>query len=1009
MNTTPKNFRNLFENKTVIHDRMIAPHAYMIPFADSNSALKNDKANNPYYICLNGRWHFAYFDCYSQVPENFLETEIAGNLVDVPCSWQMQGYDHPHYTNKTYPFEVNPPYVPDENPVGIYERKFYVDDIMGKEAHLFFEGVNSCFFVFVNGTYCGMGKGSRCLSEFSVTDALVPGENRLTVYVVKYCDQSYFEDQDAFRFSGIFRNVYINLYEKIRVHDVFIRTELHDDTADAMFEISADDTAVCDITLWDMDEHIVGEAQTVGSSIVKIRIEQAVLWNAEKPYVYTALIQNGAEYYRFSVGFRKVEIINGVFTVNGVPVKIKGVNRHDSHLQLGQFTPIEHIIQDLVMMKQHNINAIRTAHYPNTSEFLELCDRYGFYVIDENDIETHGIDVLAQNHLNDDESYCEIFVDRMKRMVERDKNHCCIVMWSLGNEAYMGTNHIAMADWTRARDNSRPIHYESTYFGHLENGKDHSCVDVVSRMYPPVEWCEKYFNEKLDSRPLFLCEYSHSMGVGPGDFDRYWNAIYKNAGFMGGCVWEWCDHSVKKITEDGREYYGYGGDFGDTPNDGNFCCDGLVFPDRTPHTGLLVLKQVLSPATVEVVDLQKGIFRITNRYDFTPLSELELYYCIEEGGRLLLEGSRKLSAMPHKSQRIDLKLDIPRRAIQSRYLTLSFRKKVSDSFVKAGEEVGFCQYEIPCERAYAIETCKGRLYKNLVDETIYITGNNFTYQFHAETGNLLRAEYQGKQLLAATPYTDIWHGTQDNDKLIRKDWYEKELHNEKRFICNLQFIDETDTQVRVCSAYRIDTAKGTICEGDITYDVYADGTVKVTLSGNVTETLKYVPRFGLCFTMPEDYEYLTYYANGPQENYSDFKLHSRKGIYKSTVTNEHTDYIFPQENGNHTDAEYLAVTDMWGLGVLFKSKQRFEFSVLHYTSDDLEQASHTVELPNRKETIVHIDYRHNGVGSQSCGYPPRNGCLLDEKQMEYEFYFKPYLAENGDVTLQAGKFVDESM
>ncbi|GJM83030.1 hypothetical protein HMSSN139_55260 [Paenibacillus sp. HMSSN-139] len=613
----------------------------------------------------------------------------------MPSCWQTNGYDQLHYTNVNYPIPYDPPFVPDDNPAGAYAREFNLPEAWTKkETHIVFEGVNACFYLWVNGRFVGYSQGSRIPAEFDLSPFVTAGRNRIAVLVLKWCDGTYLEDQDVWRFSGIYRDVYLLSRETSHVRDVFNQPLLSDDLTEGKLrsEIETTGSLTVQAELWDPRGKLVErqEAQIDGKGAIELDVPQPQLWNAEQPRLYELLLTAGQEVLRFRVGFKKVEIVNGIFRINGRAVKLKGVNRHDSHPELGQTIPMNHMMTDLMLMKRHNVNTIRTSHYPNDPKFLDLCDQYGFYVVDEADLECHGVTSIGKleegvfHKLTKNPEWRDAFVERAVRMVERDKNHASVILWSMGNESGYGANHMAMAEWTKARDASRPVHYEGAdarYYG----DPDTACLDLDSRMYPSVQEIERYALDENSTKPLFLCEYSHAMGNGPGDLRDYWNVIYRYPKLMGGCVWEWCDHGIAAETPDGQRYFAYGGDFGDQPNDGNFCIDGLVSPDRRPHTGLLELKQVIAPVQIEAEDAGQGRFRVLNRYDFSNLSHLAVSWKLERDGEVLRQGrSALLTAEPGETQEMNLPCDLPHDVPGPLVLTCS----VGSSRIRHGRRKG---------------------------------------------------------------------------------------------------------------------------------------------------------------------------------------------------------------------------------------------------------------------------------------------------------------------------------
>jgi beta-galactosidase len=720
--------------------------------------------------------------------------------------------------------------------------------------------------------------------------------------------------------------------------------------------------------------------------------------------LYTAVLISEGEAVSVKFGVRKIEIAeNGALLINGVAVKLKGVNRHDSHPDLGHYTPIDHMVKDLMQMKRHNINTIRTSHYPNTPEFLNLCDKYGFYVVDETDLETHGIHIAEHTYFTDNTKWKSAFLDRVQRMVERDKNHPCIIMWSMGNESFMGKNHIEMANWAKSRDKSRLIHYEGVFSGSYEDDvRDNDCVDVVSRMYPKTEWCEDYCKSRKDTRPLFLCEYSHAMGVGPGDLKEYWDLIYKYPNFIGGCVWEWCDHSVRQKTDDGREFFVYGGYFGEMPNDGNFCCDGLNFPDRNAHTGLLEYKKIIQPIRVDAVDLTNGSVKITNHYDFTSLLNFEMNWKITRDGKTALQGRiDELQIKPHECEVVTLSYTIPQSDSAEYYLNLSFVQKCDTDWEPAGYEFAFEQFKLPVE--LIIIQSSILINPINIEETngkVKICGENFEYLFNSSEGSFESIKMGGVQMLASMPKLSIWRAPIDNDRNIKWEWHEQAIDNAftRVYQCKIAKQSETAVNIKVSCAHGGKSVEPAL-KAEVSYTIYGNGEVAIKIIADVRKNLTYLPRFGMEFWMPKDNENLQYFGMGPRENYADMCHSARMGLYESTVGEQYEPYIMPQETGNHTNVKWACVSDISGRGIIFKShSSSMNFSALHYTAEDLDKANLTIELKRRPETIVHIDYKQTGIGSNSCGPALNEAYAFSQKHIDFTFSIKPILIENFNLT-----------
>jgi beta-galactosidase len=1011
------NIEKYWENPGVLHINREKPRAYYIPYQDEASARTKKRGRSPFYQTLNGAWKFRYYSSIKQVNDAFYYTKYDSSEWEdliVPSCWQVQGYDQLHYTNRNYPIPCDPPYVPDDNPAGLYIREFNMsEDWKDKEKYVVFEGVNACFYLWINGRFCGYSQGSRVPAEFNLSSFLQPGLNRMAVMVLKWCDGTYLEDQDLWRYSGIFRDVYLLARDRSHIRDVFNRLELADDYGEAVVFTDLTTTGRLSVKaeLKDGSGAVValGEGTIEGTGTLKLEVKSPGLWNAEAPYLHQLYIHAGEETLRFPVGFRKVEIRDGVFRINGQAVKLKGVNRHDSHPRLGQTIPLNHMLQDLKLMKRHNVNTIRTSHYPNDPRFLELCDEYGFYVVDEADLECHGIGAAenwengAFHKLSANPAWREAFIDRAVRMVERDKNYPCVIIWSMGNESGYSYNHIAMAEWTKQRDASRPVHYEGAapkYKGY-ENVE---CLDMESRMYATVKDIDEYAKNPNHTKPMFLCEYSHAMGNGPGDLKDYWDVIYKHPKLMGGCVWEWCDHGIESATPDGTPYYAYGGDFGDQPNDGNFCIDGLVAPDRKPHTGLLELKKVIAPVRLEAEDLSQGRIKITNLYDFIDLSHLSLHWTLERDGRILEQGYvAQLSAAPHTSQTVNLDCDPSNLSSYGygTYLTLSCRINGRTLWTEAGHEVTFEQWlanEAPVT-VNGIPSSVGRKSSSLLvleeNRILTVIGFDFCHQFDLAGGSFITISKHGVNMIAAPVAFNIWRAPTDNDMYIRKEWesqgYDRAVM--KVYNCEWEQRDEETVEIRV------DFSLGgyiryPVLYGKAIWRVNSAGELSLAVHVDVWEDAPFLPRFGLQLTMPKGTEEVEYLGLGPHESYIDKRQSVRKGKYLMTVDEMFEPYVMPQENGSRYGTEWAMVTNELGMGLNFHGPQTFSLNVSHYTPYDLTAAGHTYELKKREETIVQVDYKMSGVGSGSCGPQLAEKYQLREKQFSFDLRITPVFKED---------------
>lgn len=999
-------FEKYWENPDILHVNCLKPRAYFIPYDSKDKAERGIREGSARYQSLNGIWKFRYHPAVWQIRDSFFEEDfdVSGwDDLPVPSNWQMHGYDIPNYTNLNYPFPFDPPYVPNDNPAGIYIRDFTHEDGQDLMPHLVFEGVDSCFYVWVNGHFVGYSQVSHMTSEFDITRFVKPGTNRLAILVLKWCDGSYLEDQDMWRLSGIFRDVYILYRDKKHISDIFVRSGLSNDftegTIKCELSLSSGDRSEIEAILQDPSGSVIGRKiiSVDAGGRFEFRLDKPLLWSAETPSLYRLLLIHGNEIIPVRTGFRRIEIIDSVILINGRPVKFKGVNRHDSHPETGHAVSLTDMKQDLILMKRHNINAIRTSHYPNDPRFLELCDEMGFYVIDEADLETHGTVVAGDfSMLARDPRFEKAFVDRMERMVERDKNHPSVVIWSLGNESGYGNNHIQMALWAKDRDPGRLIHYEGV-FGHGMNPEEHdsSCLDMVSRMYPSISWMENEFlNNSKETRPLILCEYSHAMGNGPGDLKEYWDLIYSNPRFAGGFVWEWTDHGIKTRTPDGITYYAYGGDFGDEPNDGNFCIDGLVYPDRRPHTGLLELKNIIAPVRAEPVDLMEGRIKITNLYDFISLRHLKLIWKVEKNGVTVGSGELSdLAVKPGESQTVELPYDMPAEADGRYFVMLSFRLKKDMPWAEIGHEISFVQFELPVGKVIRVRRpydTDEKLSVTQKSNEILISGKDFSYVFDRNLGTFRHLRLRGVELLSSPPRFNVWRAPTDNDQYIKVRWMEEGFHRLVPHIYTTEMIKNDEKKVTIYTRYSLGSyAKKPVLYGTSQWTVCASGDIYLDTTVEVREGLPFLPRFGLQLQMPEGFNRVEYFGYGPHESYPDKFASTWKSHFTALVEEMHEDYLMPQENGSHHATEWAFIGNDTGLGLLFSSDEGFSFNASHFTPEDLTLAQHPHELIRRKETIVNLDYKMSGLGSNSCGPELLPKYRFEEKRFEFSLRIKP--------------------
>ncbi len=980
-----------------LHVGCEAPHAYMIPYSSDAAAKSGNRALSDRFLTLCGEWSFRYYPSLAAV-EDFTAADWSGEgseRIRVPMSWQMalgRGYDTPHYTNLLYPFTVDSPFVPDDNPCGLYEREFEIDaeTLAKRDVKLVFEGVDSCFYLYINNRFAAYSQVSHMISEISVNEYLTAGKNNIKVLVLKWCDGSYLEDQDKIRLSGIFREVYLLLRDPVHLTDLYVQAETSDDFSQATVkaELSLNGEAEVAYRLCAPDGSLLseGSVHANGNSDLQFSIDAPALWSDETPALYELYLTVGGEHIRQEIGVRRFEIIGRVVYVNGKKVKAKGINRHDSHPILGASTPMDHMLKDLYLLKAHNINFIRTSHYPNDPRFLELCDRLGFYVCDETDIETHGMQVVGNwDELTDSPDWSEAFLDRTERMFERDKNHACVLMWSVGNESGTGLNHRLQYAYFHKRMPNCIVHCEDSsrrFFEKYANSADPEerkkveCDynDIESRMYLSYdEYMQQHIKNPHTHRPFFLCEYSHAMGNGPGDLERYWQMIYKYDAFFGGCVWEMTDHSVD-IGTPGNSKYVYGGDLGNALNDSNFCVDGMVYPDRRPHTGLLEYKQVLRPCRVTAVNFEKQSVTLHNLRYFTSLSDLDLFWSIERNGEVIRQGRiASLGVAPQHRRTYRLPLGDLSELDGFCYLNLSFRSNVAHAWADMGYEVGSEQFEIatlPMPRL-AAKSVHESFAVSETDSEIRVTDGRTVYTIDRAHGLICGMESDGKQLLTTPVKPTIWRAPTDNDRRIKREWlaakYDRMIL--KCYSCAVE--ETTDSVIRVAAKLSMGAqAARPLLQLQVCYTFKPNEGVTVQTHVEKAPKTPFLPRFGYVFLMPEDCEQLSYFGRGPVESYTDKRHASRMGLFRTSVTEHFEPYIRPQENMAHADTRWVEISDAAGQGLLATGAEgsaTFSFNCSHFTAELLTKTAHDYELVPMKETVVNIDCALSGIGSNSCG------------------------------------------
>ena len=1006
-----------YEDLEILHENTMPARSYYIPASKRMDDLVEHREQSDRIQFLNGIWKFRYFDSIYNVKEVFYKEEFdADGYADmkVPGLWQNAGYDSHQYTNIKYPFPFDPPYVPQDNPCGAYVYDFeYTKDIKAPKAFLNFEGVDSCFYVWINGEYVGYSQVSHATSEFDVTELVKEGKNRIAVLVLKWCDGSYLEDQDKFRMSGIFRDVYILKRPENAIRDYRITTQLETEKATVNIQVEYTKNIETNIILEDKNGAIIATGSIRENGSVKLDVVCPILWNTENPYLYTLILKTENETIVEYVGFRTIEIVNKVILFNGQKIKFRGVNRHDSDPVTGFTVGIDQIMKDLTMMKQHNFNSIRSSHYPNVPYFYQLCDKYGFMVIDEADVEAHGPFLIYRKEdtdynrfkrwnekIADDPSWEKAIIDRVQLMVLRDKNRPSIVMWSMGNESAYGCNFEKALKWTKEFDPLRITQYESARYRNYDVTYNYENLDLYSRMYPSLEEIAEYL-EKDASKPFLLVEYCHCMGNGPGDFEDYFQLIQKNDLMCGGFVWEWCDHAIDKgIAENGKRMYYYGGDHGEIVHDGNFCTDGLVYPDRKPHTGLLEYKNVYRPARVVSYDEKNGKLVLHNYMDFDNLQDfITAKYEVTCDGLTCDSGIIDVpDVKPHSDGEVDLKVKIPAKG--KVFLKVTYLLKKEMKLIPSGYVLGFDEVKLPNDDSRNQNAVKWLEQENKQsdidvmenDTQVILKGKSFSYIYNKKNGMFDSMVFAGREYLEKPMEINIWRAPTDNDMYIKLEW--KKAKYDDAYVRAYQTkVEQSGKGVRIVVKTSVSAATiQKILDVVISWDVDCNGAVTSSMEVVKDSEFPDLPRFGLRLFLNKQLEDVTYYGMGPQESYRDKHQASSHGVFKAKVFDMHEDYIRPQENGSHFDCDYVEITN-GQFGFTAVSEKSFSFNASVYTQEELEEADHNYMIERTESTVLCIDYALNGIGSNSCG-----PVLLDKyrfNDVEFNFTIKliPYVKE----------------
>jgi beta-galactosidase/beta-glucuronidase len=1007
-----------WENPRLLHRNREAARAALIPFADENTARRGWPGLSPFFRSLNGLWDFRYAARPDDAPEGFFRPDapVEGwSRLPVPSNWQMHGFGRPLYVNLVYPFPVDPPRVPADNPVGCYRRTFRLPESWaGLRVVLRFEGVNSAFRVWINGSEAGFGKVAHLPSEFDVTALVRPGENLLAVQVFQYSDGSYLEDQDYWRLSGIFRDVSLIATPTVYVRDVRVAAGYDAGSGEGSLDVRAcvrnaspaaaagtarlrlRDAAGRALGSWDLPVRVPAGGETTAD--LQVQVPAARPWSAEDPYLHGLTVEwlddrGGVQEVRHvSVGFRRIEIRDRRLLVNGRPVKLRGVNRHEIHPDLAQAVSLESMVRDVVLMKRHHVNCVRTSHYTNDPRWLDLCDRYGLYVVDEADLECHGFAVLAGgyggagwNELSDDPEWRDAYVDRAARMVARDRNHPCVLWWSLGNESGYGANHRAMIAAIRALDPTRGVHYEgAAAFGTSQKAQEYAAwnepdarypdgPDVISFMYASIENLDRMAQEppERDSRPIFLCEYLHAQGNGCGSLQEYWDLIYRHPRLIGGCIWQWVDHGLRRETG-GKTWFAYGGDYGDEPNDGSFNIGGLVGPDRDVHPSLIEYKHVLQPVELLGGDLAAGRLRLRNRFDHLSLATLACRWTVVCEDRVLQEGTMDLpDVAPWAETEILLPYALPRDAAGGEVLlNLSFVRKERTDWADAGYEMAFVQRPLPVAAPAApavLPRDRPRLRTVETPRTVSFHGEDTFIEFDRRAGTLTRWTLAGQDLLLAGPRVSLWKAPTDSEGGQAQHWRQHGYHRLLWTARDARLAGADERAARLALSGVLDAYGSKVrflVEQTWTFHGSGDLTIATTVTPDrPTAAWPALPRIGLEMQLPEAFERFAWYGLGPHECYPDRRASGRLAVHGGTVAQQYVAYVTPQHHGEKLDARWATLTDLRGRGLFVGGCPTIHVNASRYTQEALERAQHLHELEPATATVLQLDHAINGLGN----------------------------------------------
>jgi len=1025
-----------WENLVVLSINTENPHSQVIPFANQKTVREDDFQTSPFYLSLNGMWKFCWVKRPADRPNNFYQDDFDVSHwkeIPVPSNWEFQGYDVPIYISGGYVFPKNPPNIPHHhNPVGSYKRTFQIlnswDD---RKIYLYFGAVSSAFYVWVNGEKVGYSQGSKTPAEFDVTPYIRQGENNLAVEVYRWCDGSYLEDQDFWRLSGIQRDVYLYAKPMTHIRDFFLRPTLKDQYKNGRLKLDVHIKTYATrtqkrlrllLTCYDEEKRIVFRSASKefnvrpsAETVVQMRrnVKDPNKWSAETPYLYSIAIElqdvseNTLEVVRGYFGFRTVEISDGQLLVNGVPITMRGVNRHEHDPETGHVISRESMMKDLELMKRFNINAVRTSHYPNDPLWYDLCDQYGIYVIDEANVESHGMGEFEPTTLASKEPWLESHLDRTKRMVERDKNHTCIIGWSLGNEAGFGGNFEATYTWIKKRDPTRPVMYEQANMTPF--------TDVFFPMYARIQILKDYGSQKRE-KPLILCEYAHAMGNSVGNLQDYWDVIHASAYLQGGFIWDWVDQGLKKTTEDGQTYFAYGGDFGPrgTPSDGNFCINGLVSPDRKPNPHLWEVKKVYQPVLIKPVDLEDYEFEITNKHDFINLQQYDLFWEVQGDDQILQNGKVTFNLEPHQTDHIRLRVNEiqPKPGVEY-FLNMRFVTRESFMFVPTGHVSAWEQFRLtPFIQETKVElTRSAKVFITSTQDSLDLRNDQFRLVLSRKTGEIGKYVFKGVNLMYHGPKPNFWRAPTDNDfgnDMVQRQgiWKEATLNPK---IQNVNYRQNSNRDVLVDVDYLLPVGQS---KHRVQYHIFGNGEMVITsqfLPDGVG--LPNLPRLGMRLTLSVTLDSVAWFGRGPYETYWDRKTGAPLDLYRAKVRDLYFPYIRPQENGNHSDVRWVALYNKEGIGLLAVSDSLMNFSALHFLQEDFDPGGkkgyrHTIDMKERDLIELKLDYNQMGVGGDtSWGARPHPEYTLPAQKYTYRISLRPFdIRENDPVKLSNQPF-----